>query len=114
MCEFARRAIVSGRSLQLPLPFVYEGDCPPKAPRSVCHYEGEAINEFVIKDPLPSGGINNRTLPDPTKCQEHLRIDTALCALKRCRCAVYDPARDESATFDTQPAETDPHQASAD
>ena len=65
-----------------------EDDCPPGALKSTFHYEGGSIMDFVLKEPLESGGISNRPLHDMAMCQEHVRLGTALYALKRSRCIV--------------------------
>ena len=54
------------------------------------HYEGGGINDFVLKEPLLTGGLSNRPLHDLAVAQEHVRLGTALYALKRLRCPVYE------------------------
>ena len=65
-----------------------EDDCPPGALKTVFHFEGGGINDFVIKEPLLTGGLSNRPLHDLAMGQEHVRLGTALYTLKRLRCPV--------------------------
>ena len=67
-----------------------EDDCPAGAMKSVFHYEGGSIYDFVQKEPLVSGGLSHRPLHDLAMAQEHVRVGRALYCLKRLRCPVYE------------------------
>ena len=67
-----------------------DDDCPPGALKSVFHYEGGVIHDFVAKELVSNGGISNRPLHDLAMSQEHVRLGTALYVLKRLRCRVME------------------------
>ena len=63
---------------------------PPGALKSTFHYGAGTIHDFVTKEQLCNGGISNRPLHDLAMGQEHVRLGTALYALKRLRCPVHE------------------------
>ena len=54
------------------------------------HYNTGTIYDFVLKEQLCNGGISNRPLHDLAMGQQHVRLGTALYALKRLRSPVYE------------------------
>ena len=67
-----------------------EDDCPPGALKNAFHYGSGTIYDFVIKEQVSNGGVSSRPLHDLAMGQEHVRLGTALYALKRLRALVYE------------------------
>ena len=67
-----------------------EDDCPPGALKSTFHYGSSAIFDFIVKEQISNGGISNRPLHDLAMGQEHVRLGTAMYALKRLRNPVLE------------------------
>ena len=67
----------------------HDGDAPTGARKRVFHYEGGAINDYVVKSRL-ANAASHRPLHDLCMGTEAVRVGQMLYALKCQRCTLYE------------------------